>query len=179
MVIKSIDRFNRKGMLLADYSLRTIVAVLGILILLFLIVGLYASFNEQRKIDQAKSVVEYLKREHITFLYNSQTEKRTDFPLVLPEDWKVVVYHNVNMDGCVVNQIPSVNCLCVCEPEGGMLWWQKDQITACREKGYCEFVNHNVELNGVRDEEGLEIGGGWSIVKDSSGASVKFVIDKK
>jgi len=129
---------NKKGFLLAEFTLKVVVAVVSIVILAGLLWLLYSSFVESDEKRQAEAslnrIVENLNAvvssgENIVFDINS------------PENW-FVTYYSVGPGSCA-----GKKCLCICVDPG--------EREECDLKGKCEVVNQNIQLNEVKEVDGM------------------------
>ncbi len=155
-------RQNKNGFLLASYVLKIVLAVMGILILIYLIVSLYSMFSDKDKLEQAKANLDYIK----TFEKPSaENNGKTIFPLLTPEGWILFTYH-FETDGEVGC---AGDCLCICPEEG----WFSTQEEKCKGGGVCQ------EFAGISGaEDGIEVGVDFVLSYDGDDGA-KYVIKKK
>ena len=116
---------KRRGFLLAEYTLKIVVAVISIVVLIGLLYGIYSIFTSSNKMKEAQASLD-----EIEIKVN---EGSGSFVLVNPRDWDVLYFPNGNPIKC-----SGESCLCICEEPDN-----------CDEgsKGVCKLLK-NVVLEG-------------------------------
>lgn len=155
---------NKRGDLLPENVLKIIIAVLGILLLLYLLVSLYLTFQGKKDIEKAEATVNYILDFEIKL---AQQNGKTEFPVEVPREWNIIAYHN-NQD------IPqcSGNCLCICKEPG---FFGGTQEELCIGKGVCKEVAY--KLSGAENK--INIGDGVNIVLEYDSSKNEYTIKKK
>ena len=119
---------NRGGFILGEFTLKTVIAVLCILLLVLLLVNLYATFSQKTKIEQAAGGVRNLVEGG---KIATQTGKYT-LILTEPKGWAVVFYDKVSgsASSCAGGQ-----CICICQRP--RFYNFKSQLEFCASAGSC------------------------------------------
>ncbi|MEK6840884.1 MAG: hypothetical protein AABX79_02935 [Nanoarchaeota archaeon] len=124
---------NKKGFLLAEETLKLVVAVIALGFLVYLLVALYLSTNKSQELEQAKSSLNFLVSE-----INSGKE-RVD--IYNPKGWWIGAWpHNFKATdplnpNKIERRLPGScsnlgweNCICICE---------EDNADSCDKKWVC------------------------------------------
>jgi hypothetical protein len=137
---------NKHGFLLAEETLKVIIAAVCIVFLILLIVAVYTAITGAKKTKQAE---ESLNR--ISDIVNSLEEGESETQdITNPKGWFLFSFVNVGKPNSCLNN----NCLCICS-EAVI----KSQIVKCdkRGKGSCLIIeklansNLNIEIKGTSD----------------------------
>jgi hypothetical protein len=136
------DKMNNKGFLLAEETLKIIIAVICIGLLIYLLVSIYNNKAGGEKKLLAKGTLERT-QEIISSLSEGGSESQD---LVNPEKWYFMSFvgNEIKPNSCL-----GKNCICICENA----WDYKDkfqrQQKRCDEKGECIVVENlrNVKFN--------------------------------
>ena len=126
--------WNKKGFLLGEFTLKTIIAIFSIILLIYLLVNIYSSFQEKSKIDQAKASLERI-NENVFSVSQSGVEKL--FVLTSPKDW---IFTYFGSDNLKPKFCQGRNCLCICEKEG----YFSNQLEKCESKGFCNIAENKI-----------------------------------
>lgn len=128
---------NKKGILMPE-AMKIILAVIGLVLLIYLLVSLYGVFQRKTRIDQANALLD-----EIDDMLKWMTEKNLDLTkeilLLSPQDWYLV---SGSQDG-------SVSKLCIC-PEANM-------GSVCEREGVCRIINKNIFVGIPNTGDNLEI----------------------
>ena len=131
MEMKSI-KSNKKGMLLAEYSLKMIIAILALLLLIYLFSVWYSSLIDKQNFQRAEATLGDLKDRMVDAKKNIQV-----FPLLEPNSWKLISY-----TGPVLPEACFKNCICLCEDvkwtDKAKVFWIPTQLDKCNVRGVCE-----------------------------------------
>lgn len=156
---------DRKGFLLAEYTLKAVVAGISLLLLVFLFISIYSSFMDKKKLEQAGNTLNGLYEKMIIVKNSENTE---NFVLLEPRGWKLLGYSKNKPEIC------NKNCICLCEDLG-----IKDKITGiiqsekCSIKGVCKNFDEKInsfdielrnEVSIIYREGGFEL----SLIKNES-----------
>jgi hypothetical protein len=121
---------NKRGFLLAEETLKIIIAVICILFLVYLLVALYNSNSAEKKILEAKDVLSRTSS-IISSLGDGESENQ-DIPN--PKGWHLYSFVGEEKPNSCLND----NCLCIC---GATLIKQlKSQASKCDKEGTCLVV---------------------------------------
>ena len=130
---------NKKGFLLAEETLKIIIAVISIGFLVYFLVSLYNSNKNSKGLEQAEASLEFLMQEiannaEIISIYNPA---RGD----LSNQWDIISWPNAQ------NQIPNTcsnlgweNCLCICI---------KINPDNCGNKGVCRESDFSIAEGNI------------------------------
>jgi len=153
---------NKKGMLLAEYNLKVILAILAILLLLYLFFNWYSSLIEQRNFQRAEASLVSLQEKMIDAKSGVVT-----LPLLEPNGWRLVSYTDYNRpESC------QGNCICLCEGIGSFdrakLFWAPTQLEKCEIRGVCKSLEDDInKLDiGLRVQVKIQYDGGYAISED-------------
>ena len=122
---------NKRGFLLAEETLKILIAVISIGFLIYFLTALYfAKINEQEK-RQAEATLE---RISLIIQGANQIEQIHD---PTPEGWTLFSFigEAVKPNSCV-----GENCLCICDPV--IINFANRQIKECDEDGFCKVVKN-------------------------------------
>lgn len=103
----------KRGFLLAEETVKIVLAVIGLLFLAYLLFSLYYNHLKNEKLEEAKSTLDRMKTE----MGNINVGEKIDFIIYNPSptypggigSWHVSS-GNINTPGCF-----STNCLCICD----------------------------------------------------------------
>ena len=142
---------NRKGFLLAEETLKIVIAVICIGFLIYLLVSLYLRGQDSKNLELAEASLEHL--------VNEVTAGVTEVEIYNPKGWIIVNWpHNV-LKGTIgfrkeVEDSPNFcknlgweNCLCICE----------GTLILNLEGSDCDNLGRCIESNLVVDEEENQI----------------------
>ena len=129
---------NKKGFLLAEFTLKVVIAVISIVILAGLLWLLYSSFVESDEQRQAEASLNRIV-ENLNAVVSSGED--IVFDINSPQGW-FVGYYSVGPGSCA-----GKRCLCICA--------DPDDREECDLEGECKVVNQDVQLNEVREVNGV------------------------
>jgi len=121
---------NKKGFLLAEFSLKTIIAVLSIALLIYLLVAIYSIFSGDKEQDEAEASLERV-IQNIAAIKNDPQNTELSIIITQPKSWVFVYYLNGVPNDCV-----GTKCLCICE---------KDSLDSCNQ-GVCKITGDDINL---------------------------------
>jgi hypothetical protein len=121
---------NKKGFLLAEETLKIIIAVVCMVFLVYFLTSLYLTNVKNQKVEQAKSVVE-----RIGEIANSVPEnpERTDLS---PGGWFLFSF----TEGLKPKQCAGGNCVCICSKILIPIYEDSRQINECSKNGACKNI---------------------------------------
>ena len=124
---------NNRGMLLAEETLKTIIAAIAISFLIYFLVSLYFSNQNAQEQKQAEETLNRMDE----IIKSVETEARID--AITPDGWYVFSFTGeVKPNPCV-----GQNCLCICDNvwkyNYNSLWNSEEERQAeeCSEDGRC------------------------------------------
>lgn len=148
---------KRRGFLLAEFTLKTVVALICILLLAALLVKMYTTFSKRNQVEQASATLDRL-REGMNVAY-----KGTPYSYVMtgPNDWNLIVY-GVGFSGPL--SCEGKACMCICKGPGLF----SDQLEQCNSAGVCK----KTESYDVRMSSSLLIDGPTEVRIRSLGENI-------
>jgi len=169
MVMKFIrlgEKMNKRGNMLAEYTLKVIIAAMSLLLLIYLLFALYSSFTQKQNFDRAEATLDGLDEKMIDA--RNLNEKQSHV-LLEPNGWVLLSYTSGKKpDEC------QDNCICLCEAKGTGSWkrayiWAQDQIEKCNLRGVCkdyseDLSDFEIELDETDVE--VEFKGGKYVVEE-------------
>ena len=120
---------DRKGFLLAEETLKIIIAVICVVFLIYILVAVYNSNTSAKKIEEAKGVLLRFE-EIISFLKEGAIESQDVFN---PKGWHIYSFMEERPNSCL-----NENCICICD--NSLIEQIKSQEKKCDEKGACLIV---------------------------------------
>lgn len=133
---------NKKGFLLAEETLKILVAVICLVFLIILIVAVYTAVTGAKKTKQAEENLNRI-NEIITSLQEGESENQD---ITNPKGWYLLSFLGAEKPNSCLNS----NCLCICKGTGAA---KCDK----RGKGSCLVVanlassNLEIEIKGTSD----------------------------
>lgn len=151
---------NKKGFLLGEFTLKLIIAIMGILILIYLLFRLYSAFSNEDKLAQAGATLDALETQ--LNAVNGGVGSLS-YLLVSPKSWVFVNYPGGRPTSC-----GGSPCLCICKAAG---WWY-NQDDQCNDKNIakCKIITYLIVMKDEIEIAPAEIlinkvQGGVSITK--------------
>ena len=136
---------NKKGMLLAEETLKTVLAVIAIGFLIYFLVSLYfVNLNEQRQ-KQSEATLE-----RISEIIES-AETQGEIRAITPEGWFLFSFvENVKPNSCA-----GKNCLCICENKWPVPFTSEieRQAKECGDDGRCLIVKNLESFEEIEIED--------------------------
>ena len=123
---------NKRGFLLAEETLKLIVAVIAIGFLVYLLIALYFSFRTSQELEQAKSSLNFLLSE-----INSGKER---VEIYNPKGWWIGTWDQLGVPypkSC--SNLGWASCICICE---------EDSAESCDSDGVCLNNPQRFEIDG-------------------------------
>jgi len=148
---------NRKAFLLAEQTLKMIIAVIAIIFLIYLLTSLYFSNVQEDRIAQATSILKSTKGDSLEIVTrNLNPGESKEFLVFQPLSWSVFSFtgSGVKPDTCL-----QTNCICICDEVIGFNlvdWSDKEirQAEECAEAGVCLAISN---LKNLEEEISQEI----------------------
>ena len=133
---------NKKAFLLAEETLKIIIAVICISFLAYFLISLYMKSSADEKLEQAKASLEYLVKEINAGASSGQPR---DVEIYNPEDWSISSWGSEEIPfpkSC--DNLGWKNCLCICDED--KLTLTLDGLSKnCDKDGFCLENNFVVE----------------------------------
>ncbi|MBU0893857.1 MAG: hypothetical protein KKF48_04040 [Nanoarchaeota archaeon] len=137
---------NKKGFLLAEETLKIILAVIVMGFLIYFLTALYfTKINDQKKV-QAEQLLKTSGESIEMKINNLKKINPAERQLVNPKGWSLFGFvNNKKPNSCL-----GKNCLCICEGVIDDLVFVKDrQIKECDKDGTCLIVENLKEFNSI------------------------------
>ena len=158
---------NKKGFLLADETVKILIALICIGFLIYFLSALYFSKTDSRKKIEAEDTLGRID-EILNAILSGSSEIQS---ISNPKGWHLYSFVSEEKPNSCVGE----NCLCICKNALDIQDTFNRQIKVCDDKGACLKVR-----NLVTSDLDLKINGGDSLVfveisKSSQGVSVREV----
>ena len=134
---------NKKGMLLAEETLKIVIAVIAIGFLAYFLVSLYFSNLDEKNQKQAEATLERVSE----IISNNSGEVRA----INPAGWYLFSFTELEKP----NSCAGKNCLCICDNVIDIL---DRQITECSDVGRCLIIESLEPFEEIEIEVGTNIG---------------------
>ncbi|MFH1503543.1 MAG: hypothetical protein ABIE36_02710 [Candidatus Diapherotrites archaeon] len=122
---------NKKGFLLAEETLKILVALVCLVFLIFLVISLYNSATKDKKLEYAKADLSQI-YDIISTLKEGETKSQI---LPNPEGWHLYSFvESEKPNSCIGD-----NCLCICD--NVFIRLISSQAEKCNKKGTCLIVS--------------------------------------
>ncbi len=156
---------NKRGFLLAEETLKIVLAVIAIVFLIYFLTQLYFSRQDAEKLKQAAALLENSSAGIMAKINNLNIVNPVDVHLFNPKSWYLIGFTGTRKP----NQCAGQNCLCICEGTSTFsayrLWQSEDerQSNKCGEKGVCSVLGNFQTFNKVEIQ-----GDNWITIKKES-----------
>jgi len=119
---------NRKGFLLAEETLKIVIAVISISFLVYFLASLYVSNQNSKDLGLAKASLDYLG--------NEINEGSPVVEIYNPEDWIIISWPYNNMMPQSCKNLGWKKCICICKES----WRQTPKFyeKRCDDIGVCQ-----------------------------------------
>ncbi len=151
---------DNQGFLLPEYVLKIIIALLGIMLLIYLAVSLYSSFFATTDLEKATATLEHINN------FEKPTAKakgEARFPLVSPKNWYLFTFVD---DG----EWCGGSCLCICPNQDDEI---KKNKKVCETQGACK----EMRISGA--EGGIKLGGKFNFILNYNKEKGAFTISSE
>jgi len=125
-----IFREDKKGFLLAEETLKIIIAVICIVFLIYLLVAIYNSSTAEKKIEQAESILS--RTDLIISSLKEGENERQD--IANPAGWHLYSFAGQEKPNFCANE----KCLCICQKS--LIKQITSQASKCDKMGACLVV---------------------------------------
>lgn len=144
---------NKKGFLLGEHTLKTIIGVIAVLLLLYLLVVLYSSFTDKTSFKRAEATLESLSEKMLDA--KSGTED-VSLPLLEPNSWRLISYPGFEKPEQCID-----DCICLCEGirirDRWKLFWTDTQLEKCDIRGICKNFGESINNFEIKIRADVEI----------------------
>ncbi len=149
---------NKKGFLLAEETLKIVIAVISIGFLIYFLTALYMSNKDSKDLELAKASLQHLVdeinegRESVE-IYNPEAS--------FPTYWQLYIWpyggENTRPKSC--SNMGWTKCTCICGIDSFKGRTHQDRADICDEKGVCLEFNKELKINhsSIRGDGVLEI----------------------
>lgn len=154
---------NKKGFLLVEETLKIVIALISITFLVYFLVSLYTTNQNNKNLELAKASLEHLIGE-----VNSDV---TQVEIYNPPGWVIISWPFKGERPNSCSNLGWVNCLCVCEAQAqsfvkmvseniGSIFGYKPQseniyVKGCDAKGICREISKEIRIGENLNEQGL------------------------
>lgn len=120
---------NKRAFLLAEETLKIVIALISISFLIYFLTALYFSSVSDQKFKQAEASIG-----RIIDVVNNELVTVEDVTDITPSGWNLISYVGEKKPNSCAGQ----NCLCICEN----MWldFYDRQLNECSEEGICEII---------------------------------------
>ena len=155
---------DKRGFLLAEETLKIIIALISISFLIFFLTSLYLSNVKEEKIKQANSILKESGESLQIIISNLKIGEEKKMNLANPKGWFLFGFTDEKPDSCA-----GQNCVCLCG-EAGFFGTQTEE---CSKKGICLPVESLMpfERIEIKSPEITEI----LIKKENEGISIEEI----
>ena len=150
---------KKRGFLLAEETLKIVIAVICIGFLVYFLTSLYLKNKDSEKLEQAKASLEYLVSEI--------NLKQPEVEIYNPNGWVISSWSSVGEMPSQCINFGWSNCLCICDNVGVIKeYWSKLPLTdslqenilsKCDSNGRCLQSDFSVENNFIEIKKPLPI----------------------
>ena len=165
---------NKRGFLLAEETLKIIIALISISFLVYFLTALYFANQNSEELEQAKASLERL--EEIILGLSEEESSESD---IAPQGWSLFSFIEEERPP---NTCAGKNCLCICDEvivDNALFGYISGrQANECSESGACLIVPN---LNSFEEIEIIDSNDGLtkiSIEKQNNEISIKEVNSK-
>ena len=145
-----MDKFikmNKKGFLLAEETLKIVIALISISFLIYFLVSLYMANQDSKNLELAKSSLDHLVEE-----INSGS---TEVEIYNPQGWVVLSWPNEGKSPKSCENLNWDNCLCICNDLGFQT--SNSYLDRCDDQGICMQVLKKTIVGGFIGQHPLTI----------------------
>ena len=135
---------NKSGFLLAEETLKIVVAVICIVFLVYLLVSLYFGRVQSENIKKAQSSMDRIS--------TIVTAGGGNVDALVPEGWFVFSFTGSDKKP---NSCAGENCLCICDKITSINFWSSQEIK-CGDDGVCLIVKNLRSFNPIKIKDASE-----------------------
>jgi len=157
---------KKRGMLLAEETIKIIIAVIAIFFLIYFLTSLYLAHQKSRGLEFAEASLEHL-IEHIK--NNDGKAETSEVEIQNPSSWWILSWPTTTEDGEILmpnscSNIGLESCVCICRIRGVFkrdFRPSKGDLKVCDDSGVCLGYVKNIiideEYNRIKIEPILEL----------------------
>ena len=127
---------DKEGMLLAEETLKMVVAVICIGFLIYFLTYLYFSKVGDEKVKQAEEILDKSSESVRVVISDLKEGEFRDMAIINPDGWYLMGFTG---DNPKPNSCAGENCLCLCDILLDVNFWGS-QVKECGDDGYCLIV---------------------------------------
>ena len=136
----SIFPKSRRGLFLAEETLKIVVAVLVIMFLIYFLASLYFSGKDSEDMRFAESSAKYLVEQ-----MNAQS---AEIQIFNPEGWLITAWKEEADAPLSCSNLGWKNCLCICEKHFDYFGaFKNTPLEDCNKNNYCVEYNKEIFIN--------------------------------
>lgn len=154
---------DKKGFLLAEETLKIVVAVICIVFLVYLLVSLYFGRVQSENIKKAQSSMDRIS--------TTVTAGGGNVDVLVPEGWFVFSFTG---SAKKPNSCAGENCLCICDKISSINFWSSQEIK-CGDDGVCLIVKNLRLFNPIKIKDANEGLTGIQILNQRGEISVRLI----
>jgi len=133
---------NKRGFLLAEETIKMIIALIALTFLTYFLVSLYITNTQNKKIVLAE--------ESLDFILQEISLNKENIEIYNPEDWEIISWNNEGIMPKACSNFGWNNCLCICSPLGfigtGLSYLPFVEDKTERQARYCDELGACQEL---------------------------------
>lgn len=128
-----VDIKNKKGFFLAEETLKIVIALICVTLLIYLLTSLYYRNVNDKRIQQAKSILLDSPNSLSKIIDEVQTngEPKTFF-ITNPSGWYFFSFYDKFPNSC-----SGISCVCLCDRKIDFNGYLNRQLTGCDKDGFC------------------------------------------
>lgn len=132
---------NKKGFLLAEETLKIIIAVIAIGFLIYFLTSIYLKSQESEKLELAKASLEHL--------ISEINLERDEIEIYNPSGWIIISFPIGQAKPNYCNNLNWENCLCICNEAWNTIR-DSGLATDCDNSGICMKSDLKVENEKIK-----------------------------
>lgn len=135
---------NKRGFLLAEETLKIIIALISISFLVFFLASLYFTNVKQQKLEQAQQILKNSDESIQKNIANLKSGEEKEKKLVNPKGWYLFSFIEDKPNSCV-----GKSCMCICDYNINPLSSQENK---CDSAGICLVVENLASFDEIKIE---------------------------
>jgi type II secretory pathway pseudopilin PulG len=136
---------NKKGFLLAEETLKIILAVIALGILAYLLFSIYQANRDSQNLELA--------RESLSFLSQEINSQAVSVEIYNPKGWTISSWPNNGLRPLFCSNLGWESCICICDKT----WWhsrpfqafEKDRLEECNSAAVCLENTESFEIGFI------------------------------
>ncbi|MDP2673186.1 MAG: hypothetical protein Q8O84_05220 [Nanoarchaeota archaeon] len=134
---------NKKGFLLAEETLKIVIAVISITFLVYLLASLYLNNQDENDLELAKSSLNHL--------IDEMNVGIVEVEIFNPDGWNLISWNTGEEIPLQCSNLEWSSCLCICDDS-----WFGSGLEDCNDLGICK-ENPDLFVVGVNSPSPIEI----------------------